>query len=65
MKKLTSYYSNRNIALLLVENGLASVVRHRKDDEDRSPIYDELLAAEETYFCPLLNPCHIILIILV
>lgn len=46
---LTSRGLNRNIALLLVENGWASVVRHRKDDEDRSPIYDELLAAEETY----------------
>jgi hypothetical protein len=35
--------------LLLVENGWTSVIRHRKDDEDRSPIYDELLAAEEAY----------------
>jgi len=37
----------RNVALLLVENGWASVIRHRREDEDRSPIYDELLAAEE------------------
>lgn len=37
-----------------MENGWASVVRHRKDDEDRSPIYDELLAAEETYVSPIL-----------
>ena len=33
---------------MLVENGYASVIRHRMDDTDRSPIYDELLAAEET-----------------
>lgn len=31
----------------MVENGYASVIRHRKDDEDRSPIYDDLLLAEE------------------
>jgi staphylococcal nuclease domain-containing protein 1 len=36
-----------NVALTLVENGYASVIRHRMDDTDRSPIYDELLAAEE------------------
>ncbi|PPJ50277.1 hypothetical protein CBER1_04885 [Cercospora berteroae] len=37
----------KNVALLLAENGYASVIRHRMDDADRSPIYDELLAAEE------------------
>ncbi|KAK1093564.1 hypothetical protein LTR48_002047 [Friedmanniomyces endolithicus] len=39
--------NNSNLALTLVENGYASVIRHRMDDSDRSPIYDELLAAEE------------------
>lgn len=39
--------ANKNVSLLLVENGWASVIRHRRDDDDRSPIYDELLAAEE------------------
>ncbi|GAB7347341.1 hypothetical protein MBLNU459_g4281t1 [Dothideomycetes sp. NU459] len=39
--------NNKNVGLLLVENGFASVIRHRMDDTDRSPIYDELLAAEE------------------
>ncbi|KAH6888019.1 hypothetical protein B0T10DRAFT_65563 [Thelonectria olida] len=38
---------NTNIGLLLVESGWASVIRHRKDDTDRSPNYDELLAAQE------------------
>ena len=37
----------KNVALLLAESGYASVIRHRMDDADRSPIYDELLAAEE------------------
>ncbi|GKT42653.1 nuclease domain-containing protein 1 [Colletotrichum spaethianum] len=37
----------KNIGLLLVEEGYASVIRHRKDDTDRSPNYDELLAAQE------------------
>lgn len=43
----TITYSNKNVALMLVENGWASVIRHRRDDDDRSPVYDELLAAEE------------------
>ncbi|KAG5926598.1 hypothetical protein E4U42_003133 [Claviceps africana] len=37
----------RNIALLLVEAGWASVIRHRKDDTDRASNYDDLLAAQE------------------
>ncbi|KAL1998581.1 hypothetical protein VTN02DRAFT_5933 [Thermoascus thermophilus] len=36
-----------NVALALVEAGYASVIRHRQNDEDRSPEYDALLAAEE------------------
>ncbi|KAI5464084.1 hypothetical protein BGZ63DRAFT_401063 [Mariannaea sp. PMI_226] len=38
---------NKNIGLLLVESGWASVIRHRKDDTDRASNYDELLAAQE------------------
>ncbi|KAG5999147.1 hypothetical protein E4U54_002029 [Claviceps lovelessii] len=37
----------KNIALLLVEAGWASVIRHRKDDTDRASNYDDLLAAQE------------------
>ncbi|KAJ3724605.1 hypothetical protein C8R42DRAFT_695244 [Lentinula raphanica] len=37
---------NVNVAVQLVEKGLASVVRHKRDDEDRSPDYDSLMAAE-------------------
>lgn len=39
--------NNKNVALMLVESGYASVIRHRRDDPDRSPDYDSLLAAEE------------------
>ncbi|KAI0051169.1 transcription factor [Auriscalpium vulgare] len=39
---------NANIAEQLIEKGLASVVRHKRDDEDRSPDYDKLMAAEQT-----------------
>lgn len=39
--------NGKNVALLLVENGFASVIRHRHDDPDRSPIYDDLLQAEQ------------------
>lgn len=45
---VTVMQGNNNIALLLVENGYASVVRHRQDDSDRSPIYDDLQIAEKT-----------------
>ncbi len=40
--------NGNNVAMLLVENGFASVIRHRQDDTDRSPIYDDLLLAEKT-----------------
>ncbi|KAI9802591.1 MAG: hypothetical protein M1833_001665 [Piccolia ochrophora] len=43
----TVIYNNKNMALALVEDGWASVIRHRRDDDDRSPIYDDLLAAEQ------------------
>lgn len=42
----TVKYQDKNIGMLLVENGMASVIRHRQDDTDRSPIYDDLLLAE-------------------
>ena len=41
-------FAPRNVAEQLVEKGLASVVRHKRDDEDRSPDYDKLIAAEQT-----------------
>lgn len=40
--------AGKNVGLMLVQEGYASVVRHRKDDTDRAPNYDELLAAQET-----------------
>lgn len=36
-----------NVAEQLIEKGLASVVRHKRDDEDRSPDFDKLVAAEQ------------------
>ncbi|KAI6294094.1 hypothetical protein MCOR29_003865 [Pyricularia oryzae] len=39
--------AGKNIGLILVQEGYASVIRHRKDDTDRAPNYDELLAAQE------------------
>ncbi|KAJ3516427.1 hypothetical protein NLJ89_g1138 [Agrocybe chaxingu] len=38
---------NVNIAEQLIEKGLASTVRHKRDDEGRSPDYDKLMAAEQ------------------
>ncbi|CAG8948976.1 hypothetical protein HYFRA_00002104 [Hymenoscyphus fraxineus] len=40
--------NDKNIGLLLVQEGWCSVIRHRRDDTDRAPNYDELLAAQET-----------------
>lgn len=39
--------NGKNAALMLVEAGYAYVIRHRRDDEDRSADYDSLLLAEE------------------
>lgn len=39
--------NDKNINLLLVQEGWCSVIRHRRDDTDRAPNYDELLAAQE------------------
>lgn len=39
--------NDTNVTFSLVEAGYASVIRHRRDDDDRSPDYDELVAAEE------------------
>lgn len=41
------WFGCRNIAEQLIEKGLAFVVRHKRDDEDRSPDYDKLMAAEQ------------------
>lgn len=43
----TVMQGGKNIAIQLVEAGYASVIRHRRDDPDRSPLYDELLQAEQ------------------
>ncbi|KAI7860214.1 hypothetical protein BDC45DRAFT_600942 [Circinella umbellata] len=37
---------HNNIGEQLVERGLATVIRHRKDDDNRSHCYDQLLLAE-------------------
>ncbi|PWY90819.1 hypothetical protein BO70DRAFT_358277 [Aspergillus heteromorphus CBS 117.55] len=42
----TVVQGNTNIALALVQAGYASVIRHRQDDTDRSPDYDDLMLAE-------------------
>lgn len=56
-----------NIAEQLIEKGLASVVRHRRDDEDRSPDYDKLMAAEQTFVqrsqCSVRLGSHIVLVV--
>ncbi|CAG8450919.1 5228_t:CDS:10 [Acaulospora colombiana] len=36
-----------NPAEALLERGLAQIIRHRRDDEDRSSCYDQLLIAEQ------------------
>lgn len=45
---LLIYSDISNIAEQLIDKGLASVVRHRRDDEDRSLDYDKLMAAEHS-----------------
>ncbi|KZS98346.1 transcription factor [Sistotremastrum niveocremeum HHB9708] len=38
---------NHNIAEQIIEKGLATAVRHKRDDENRSPDYDKLIIAEK------------------
>ncbi|EKM54097.1 uncharacterized protein PHACADRAFT_122832 [Phanerochaete carnosa HHB-10118-sp] len=38
---------NANIAEQIIEKGFATALRHKRDDEDRSPDYDKLMAAEQ------------------
>ena len=46
-KTMVSIFKNdKNIGAALILNGLASLVRHRKDDNNRSSAYAELLEAE-------------------
>ncbi|KAF2759052.1 hypothetical protein EJ05DRAFT_475285 [Pseudovirgaria hyperparasitica] len=42
----TVIFNKENVGKMMVKSGFASVIRHRQDDPDRSPIYDELLVAE-------------------
>ena len=37
-----------NIAEQMIEKGLATVLRHKRDDEDRSAELDKLIVAEQT-----------------
>ncbi|KAK4688228.1 staphylococcal nuclease domain-containing protein 1, partial [Tremellales sp. Uapishka_1] len=39
--------ANNNVAEQLIEKGLATVLRHRRDDEDRSAEMDKLIVAEQ------------------
>jgi staphylococcal nuclease domain-containing protein 1 len=39
--------NDKNIGLQLVQEGWVSVIRHRRDDTDRAPNYDDLLVAQE------------------
>lgn len=41
------YFPTRNVAEQLIQKGLASVIRHRRDDEDRSVEFDKLMVAEQ------------------
>lgn len=40
--------AKNNVAVQLIEKGLATVLRHRRDDEDRSAEIDQLIIAEQT-----------------
>ena len=44
---VTLTFQGKNVGMTLIENGYASVIRHRQEDSDRSPVYDDLLLAEQ------------------
>jgi staphylococcal nuclease domain-containing protein 1 len=37
-----------NVSEQMIEKGLATVLRHKRDDEDRSAELDKLIVAEQT-----------------
>ncbi|KAJ3053433.1 hypothetical protein HK097_004281 [Rhizophlyctis rosea] len=39
--------NDKNVAEMLIARGLADIIRHRRDDDNRSPHYDQLLIALE------------------
>lgn len=43
---VTMELNGHNVATSIVANGHATVIRHRKDDDDRSPVWDELIEKE-------------------
>ena len=43
---VTLTMQGKNISEILIASGYATVIRHRKDDNDRSPYWDELLEKE-------------------
>lgn len=43
---VTLALGSKNAAVEIIENGWATVVRHRRDDTDKSPFIDDLFAAE-------------------
>jgi staphylococcal nuclease domain-containing protein 1 len=51
----TVTFGGKNVAHDLVERGYATVIRHRKDDEDRSPTYDTLLELEQKYWLSFIS----------
>ena len=42
----TLTHTHSNIAEALISKGLATCLRHRQDDDQRSSCYDDLMAAE-------------------
>ena len=48
-----------NIAEALVSKGLATVLRHKQDDDDRAPNYDDLLAAESKFVSCFTTSCDV------
>jgi staphylococcal nuclease domain-containing protein 1 len=47
MEALILPWHRSNVAQQLVEKGFATVIRHKRDDEDRSVELDSLIAAEQ------------------
>jgi len=43
----TFFFLLSNAAEALLERGLAHIIRHKRDDEDRSSFYDQLMIAEQ------------------
>lgn len=55
MNFFCTFYDSRNVVEEPIEKGLASAIRHKRDDANRPQDHYKLMAAEQTYVRRILS----------